>query len=102
MYPLQDEQQRRYTHLAEEEESCNAYGIRLRQDAEIRDNEMRQEENQRLQRRQPGHIPSGGKRRKSRKVRRGRKSRKTRKSHTTRKSRKVGGRKSRKVRKSRR
>ena len=50
-----------------------------------------------LQRGQPGHIPSGGKRRKSRKVRGGRKSHKSRKSRKVRR-----GRKSRKVRRSRR
>lgn len=99
--PRLDEQQLRHDRLASEEQRRiqrgDAFEIRTRQVREI-------EENDRLQRRQPGHIPSGGKRRKSRKSRKvgGRKSRKVG-GRKSRKSRKIrGGRKSRKVRRSRR
>ena len=103
--PELDEQQQRYDALAREEERRiergDAFGIRTQQERELREDP--------LQRSQPGHIPSGGKRRKSRKSHKsrkvggGRKSRKVGGGRKSRKSRKIGGgRKSRKVRRSRR
>ena len=80
-------------------DEISAARIRAQQDRELRNEDP-------LQRRQPGHIPSGGKRRKSRKVRGGRKSHKSRKSRKVRGGRKLrkvrGGSKSSKVRRSRR